>query len=96
VTHTKTTGKAVIQEQVIKGLLSALKSAAEVDDVSGAIEVSKYLLQLADKFGDVSIAIGAEEDSKTETFESSIKISGDCTADGIRKTINAAWNDPAS
>lgn len=55
-----TTGKAAIREAVIKKLLSGLDRIAENGDSIGMIRVSRFLLYLANKFGDVSIDLVAE------------------------------------
>lgn len=57
----QTTGKAIIRELVIKKLLSGLERIAEKGDSIGLIRVSRFLLHLADKFGDISVDLGTED-----------------------------------
>ena len=54
------THKAIIQENVIKNLLSAHQRIAESGDTVALIRLSKYLLYLAKKYGDVVVNVSAK------------------------------------
>jgi hypothetical protein len=56
----KLRAKRVVMEQVLKNLFSTQERAAEIGDVKGVILTSKYLLYLANKFGDEMIDFDAE------------------------------------
>lgn len=56
-----TTQKAIIQENVIKNLLSAQKRIAESGDAKSLILLSKFLLHIADKRGNVVVDVVSKE-----------------------------------
>ena len=60
----KLMAKRVVMEQVVKNLFSAQEKATERGDVKGVILISKYLLHLANKFGDEMIDFGAESNQE--------------------------------
>ncbi len=60
----KLRAKRVVMEQVVKNLFSAQEKATERGDVKGVILISKYLLHLANKFGDEMIDFGAESNQE--------------------------------
>ncbi len=53
---------SIIEEQAIKNLLSAHKRIAENGSAKDAIRISKYILKISKKVGDVLIDVGAESD----------------------------------
>lgn len=52
-----TTQKTIIQENVIKNLLSAQKQIAESGDAKSLILLSKFLFHIADKRGNVVVDV---------------------------------------
>lgn len=60
--------KDIIIEQVIKNLLSAHKKIADSGNEKGLICLSRYLLKLAEKFGNVIIEVAAKEIQEKEGY----------------------------
>ena len=60
----KTTQSAIIRDAVIKNLLSAHERIAERGDAKSLIILSRYLLRLAKKDGDVIVNILPEDNEQ--------------------------------
>lgn len=56
--------KQSIQQQAIKNLLSAQKRIAEQGSGKEVVQITRYSLNLAEKFRDVFIDVGTESNEK--------------------------------